>query len=84
MEAVMRETVRGDDHGSPDAYFDIARLDDGRFCVQLIRRNSTTRKSYTLRVSDVIGQMVRARLPVRTHDEELQRACRDRELELLT
>lgn len=79
----MSEKVRGDDQTTPDAYFDIARLDDGRFCVQLVRRNSTTRKSYTPRLTDVIGQIVRVRLPVRTHDEELQRVCRDREFELL-
>lgn len=79
----MSETFRGDDEMTPEAYFDIARLDDGRFCVQLVRRNSTTRKSYTPRLADVIGQMVRTGLPVRTHDEELQRVCRDRELELL-
>lgn len=80
----MSEPVQSDDQRTPDAYFDIARLDDGRFCVQFIRRNSTTRKSYTPRLTDVIAQMVRARLPVRTHDEELRRVCRERELELLT
>ncbi|MFO7168390.1 MAG: hypothetical protein DIU80_010230 [Chloroflexota bacterium] len=69
--------------GMPDAYFDIERLDDGRFCVQLVGRNSPTRKSYAPHLAAVIGQMVRARLPVRTQDEELQRICRDRELELL-
>jgi hypothetical protein len=83
MEAVMSDTVRGDDQRAPDAYFDIARLDDGRFCVQLVRRNSTTRKSYTPRLTDVIGQMMHARLPVQTQDEELQRVCRERELQLL-
>lgn len=67
----------------PDAYFDIARLEDGRFCVQLVRRNSPTRTSYTPRVADVIGQMVRAGLPVRTQDAELQGVCQDRQLQLL-
>lgn len=79
----MSEHHAHGDQQLPDVYFDIARLEDGRFCVQLVRRNSTTRKSYTPQVTDVIGQIVRAGLPVRTRDAELQRVCRERQLELL-
>jgi hypothetical protein len=80
----MHDEFQRDDTHLPDSYFIIARLDDGRFCVELIKRGSTPRKSFTPRVTDVVTQMVRAGcLPVQTDDEELQRACRDQQIELL-
>lgn len=79
----MSESLEQDGPHLPEVYFDIARHDDGRFCVQLVRRNGATRKSYTPRVADVIGQMDRARLPVRTDDAELKRVCQELQLELL-
>lgn len=67
------------------AYFDIARLADGRFCVQFMKHGSAPRTSYTAGLTDVMKQIQRAgRLPVHTLDVELQRACRDQEIELLT
>jgi hypothetical protein len=84
MEVQMNEVSPQNGGHPPDSYFDIVRLDDGRFCVQFIKRGSIPRKSYTLRVTDVVKQLIRAgRLPVHTDDEELQRACRDQQIELL-
>ncbi|HWQ12137.1 MAG TPA: hypothetical protein VNL77_05020 [Roseiflexaceae bacterium] len=68
----------------PDSYFEIARLDDGRYCVQFIKRGAPPRTSYTARVGDVVRQVLRAgHLPVRTRDDELRRACRDEQVVLL-
>lgn len=74
--------ARDDSHG-PDAYFDVARLDDGRFRVQLVRRDAITRTSYAPRLLDVVEQMARARQPVRTQDDALRGMLRERQIALL-
>jgi len=68
----------------PEKYLDVARLADGRFCVHFIKQGVVPRTSYTMRVGDVVNQALRAgHVPVRTHDEELRRACSDQQVEII-
>lgn len=69
---------------APATYFDVTRLDDGRYRVQFIKYGAPPRTSYTSRVSDVVTQVLRVGpVPVRTRDEALQRACFERQVEIL-
>jgi len=68
----------------PEKYLDVARLTDGRYCVHFMKQGVIPRTSYALRVGDVVKQALRAgHVPVRTSDEELQRACSDQQVEVI-
>jgi hypothetical protein len=68
----------------PEKYFDVTRLDDGRYRVVFVKHGAVPRASYTSRVSDVVTQALRVGgVPVRTRDEAVQRACFERQVEIM-
>jgi hypothetical protein len=74
------------DTGSPrqTAYLDVARLENGRYCVRFVKDGLVPRTSYTNHSDAVVRQAQRAgNIPVRTVDAELRHLCRDHLLELI-
>jgi hypothetical protein len=66
------------------AYLDVVRLEDGRYCVQFVKRGSVPRTSYTGQAGAVVKQAQRAgNIPIRTGDAELRRMCNDKQVELI-
>ena len=69
-------------HAGP--YFNVVRLDDGRYRVQLVRPGVTPRTSYTGLADAVVKQAQRAgNLPIHTSDADVRRICRDQMVELI-
>lgn len=68
----------------PQAYLDVVRLDDGRYCVQFVKDGVIPRTSYTNHVGAVVKQAQRAgNIPIHTNDVDLRRMCRDQSVELI-
>ena len=66
------------------SYLDVARLDDGRYCVQFVKYGAIPRTSYTIHMGAVVKQAQRAgNIPIHTNDVDLQRMCRDQLVELI-
>ena len=81
----MRTTRNTDESAqvSANAYMDVTRLPDGRYCVLYID-GSVNRRSYTPSIEQVIKQAQRAgSIPVRTDDPTLRQRCRDMALRLI-
>jgi hypothetical protein len=67
------------------SYLDVARLSDGRYCVQFVKDGVPPRTSYTSHAAAVVRQAQSAgNIPVRTVDAELRRACSDQRVELIS
>jgi hypothetical protein len=65
-------------------YLDVVRLEDGRYCVQFVKRGAAPRTSYTGHASAVVKQAQRAgNIPIHTGDAELRRMCDDQLVELI-
>jgi hypothetical protein len=82
----MRSDTTGNDNSlaHQGRYLDVVRLDDGRYCVQLVKHGAVPRTSYTGRAGDVVRQAQRAgNIPIHTSDADLQRLCRDHSVELI-
>jgi hypothetical protein len=69
-------------HSGP--YFNVVRLDDGRYRVQFVRPGVTPRTSYTGLADAVVKQAQRAgNLPIHTSDADVRRICHDKMVELI-
>jgi hypothetical protein len=69
-------------HSRP--YLDVARLEDGRYCVQFVKYGAIPRTSYTSQIGAVVKQAQRAgNVPIHTNDADLRRMCRDQLVELI-
>jgi len=74
------------DNSIPHAgrYLDVVRLGDGHYCVQFVKDGGVPRTSYTHEAGAVVRQAQRAgNLPIHTTDADLQRMCRDQQVELI-
>jgi hypothetical protein len=77
------DTMIGD-NSYPGPYLDVVRLGDGRYSVQFVKPGAVPRISYTGQVSVVVKQAQRAgNIPIHTTDADLQRLCRDQQVELI-
>jgi hypothetical protein len=66
------------------AYLDVVRMEDGRYCVQFVKRGAVPRTSYTGYAGAVVKQAQRAgNIPIHTGDAELRRMCSDQLVELI-
>lgn len=68
---------------SDQAYLQVSRLSDGRYCVAFTS-NGVSRRSYTPSLEQVVRQAQRAGgLPIATDDSDLRRRCQELALPLI-